>query len=289
MDPAITRDLAKTVGTSGPSRLMRNQHGYFGGGREQDEVASRFSAHLRRGRNPVTGSFWPTTELDEGGHSMEDRMTTAASKPIRVALYCRVSTGDQDVGLQLDELRSVAQQRGWVISNEYLDEGVSGAKTSRPALDRMMMDARSGRIDLVAVWKLDRLGRSLQHLLRLLDDLQHLGVGFVSVRDAAIDTTSPQGRLLLQVMGAFAEFERSLIVERVRAGVQRAQANGKHCGRPRRELDLRAAQILLGEGHSVRQVAEMLGVPRGTLRRRLAEANGGGSEVPLQDSAENPA
>ena len=187
----------------------------------------------------------------------------------RVALYCRVSTGDQDVGMQLDELRQVAQQRGWHISGEYLDEGVSGAKTSRPALDSMMKDARLGRFDLVAVWKLDRLGRSLQHLLRLLDDLQHLGVGFVSVRDAAIDTTSAQGRLLLQVMGAFAEFERSLIQERVKAGLDRARARGIKLGRPERDVDVTRARQMLAEGRTQRQIAMALRIPRTTLRRAL--------------------
>jgi len=111
-------------------------------------------------------------------------MTTAANKQPRVALYGRVSTSNhgQDVGLQLDELRAVAAQRGWVVSGEYVDEGIRGAKTSRPALDRMLMDARTGKIDRVVCWKLDRLGRSLQHLLRILDDLQAMGVGFASTR-----------------------------------------------------------------------------------------------------------
>ena len=205
----------------------------------------------------------------------------------RVALYARVSTvgHGQDVGLQLEELRAIADQRGWKTAGEYVDDGVSGAKESRPALDRLLDDARRGCFSVLVVWKLDRLGRSLRHLLGLLDELRTAGVEFVSLRDPGMDSTSPHGRLMIQVIGAFCEFERSLIQERVRAGVARAKANGTHCGRPRNELDLRAAHALLGQGHSERQTAEMLGIPRGTLRRRLREHKEGGSEVASNDAA----
>lgn len=191
----------------------------------------------------------------------------------RVALYARVSTvgHGQDVGLQLDELRQVAAQRGWATV-EYVDAGVSGSKTSRPGLDRMMADAQAGKLDLVAVWKLDRLGRSLQHVLGVLDQLTSQGVGFVSLRDAGLDTTTPAGRLFTSMIAAFSEFERGLIQERVVAGVRRAQAAGKHCGRPRKEVDLRPAVALLKEGRGLKDVARILKVPRATLRRRLEEA-----------------
>ena len=161
----------------------------------------------------------------------------------RVALYARVSTLNQgqDTGLQLEELRQVAAQRGWIVSAEYVDEGVSGTKTTRPALDRMLADAQAGKFDLLAVWKLDRLGRSLPHLLTVLDQLASNGVGFAAIRDVGIDTTTPTGRLLLQLLGALADYERSLIRERVLAGVRRAQASGKHCGRPRKDVDLRVS------------------------------------------------
>lgn len=200
---------------------------------------------------------------------------TTTTKIPRVALYARVSTTGhgQDVGLQLDELRAVADQRRWNVVGEFTDEGISGASKERPGLDAMMNEARLGKVDLVAVWKLDRLGRSLQHLLALLDELGDLGVGFVSIRDAGIDTTSATGRLMLHIIGAFAAYERELIRERVLAGVRRAQSNGTHCGRPRVDLDLRPALALLDKGHSVREVAEILGVARGTLRRRLAEVD----------------
>jgi DNA invertase Pin-like site-specific DNA recombinase len=166
-----------------------------------------------------------------------------SAAPPRVALYARVSTAGkgQNTEVQLVELRQVAQLRGWQVVDEYVDEGESGTKDSRPALDRMVTDAQAGKLDLVAVWKLDRLGRSLAHLLRLLDQLQSWGVGFVSLRDAGIDTTTAAGRLMLQLVGAFAEFERELIRERVIAGVRRAQAQGKHCGRPKVDLEIRPA------------------------------------------------
>lgn len=209
-----------------------------------------------------------------------------ASRPPRAALYARVSTNGhgQDVGLQLDELRAVAEQRGWQVVEEFTDEGVSGAATERPALDQMMGLARRGKLDLIVVWKLDRLGRSIQHLLQLLDELQGAGVGFVSVRDAGIDTTSATGRLLLHLLAAFAEYERNLIRERVVAGVRRAQAAGKHCGRPVVELDLRPALALLAEGHGLKAISSMLGVNRATLRERLREAG----HWPRQPGVENP-
>ncbi len=195
------------------------------------------------------------------------------SRPLRAALYARVSTTGhgQDVGLQLDELRQVAAQRGWEAV-AYIDEGVSGAKDSRPALDRMLVDAREGRLDVVDIWKLDRLARSVRHLLELSDSLNAWGVGLVSIRDAHIDTTTPSGRFTLQILGAVAELERGLVRERVIAGVRRAQAAGKHCGRPKVELDLRPALAMLGQGHGLKTTAKALGVSRATLRRRLVEA-----------------
>ncbi len=208
-------------------------------------------------------------------------------KPIRAALYARVSTTGhgQDVGLQLDELRQVAAQRGWALREEYVDAGVSGAKTSRPALDRLLADAREGRVDVVAIWKLDRLARSVSHLLELADSLNAWGVGLVSVRDAHVDTTTPAGRFTLQILGAVAELERSLIRERVVAGVRRAQAAGKHCGRPKVDLDLRPALAMLDQGHGLKTTAKALGVSRATLRRRLEEAGAWPRPEGVQKSA----
>lgn len=190
---------------------------------------------------------------------------------LRAALYARVSTTGhgQDVEVQLVELRQVAHQRGWTVAGEYRDEGVSGGRDRRPALDRMMTDARHGRLDVVVVARLDRLGRSLVHLVRLLDELQALGVAFASVGDAGIDTTTPTGRLLLQITGAFAEYERGIIRERVRAGVAHAKAKGVRLGRPAVDVPVDRARALLASGLPLAEVARKVGVDRRTLRRRL--------------------
>jgi len=217
-------------------------------------------------------------------------MNPLSQAPIRAALYARVSTVNkgQDVGLQLDELRQIAAQRGWLVTEErvYVDDGVSGAKETRPALDRMMADAQAGRFEIVAVWKLDRLGRSVQHVLSLLDQLGTQGIQFVSVRDPGLDTTTPAGRLFTAIIAAFASFERDIIRERVIAGVRRAQAAGKHCGRPRVDLELRPAVAMLKEGRGLREVAAILGVSRSTLRRRLQEAGGWPGDTPADDEGE---
>lgn len=193
-------------------------------------------------------------------------------KPARVALYARVSTKDQDIDLQLDDLREAAGQRGWAVVAEHTDVGVSGTKAKRPGLDGLLRDAQAGECDVVLVWKLDRMARSLQHLLRVLDDLRGWGVGFASLRDPGIDTTTAAGRLMLQIVGAFAEFEREIIVERVTAGVRRAQAAGTHCGRPKVDVDLRPAMAMFAQGYGLKAVAKATGVSRSTLRRRLREA-----------------
>ena len=202
----------------------------------------------------------------------------------RVGLYARVSTKNQNPELQLTELRRVAAQRGWVIVNTYMDHGVSGAKAARPALDQLMADARGGKLDVVAVWRFDRFARSTRHLLQALEEFRALNVDFVSMREA-IDTSTPMGKVVFTMIAAVAELERDVIRERVQAGVDRARAQGKQLGRPRRELDLRAAHILLDRGHSQREVAGMLGIPRATLRRRLQDAAVGGPESPSGEPA----
>jgi len=149
-------------------------------------------------------------------------------QPSRVALYARVSTlnHNQDPELQLAELREYATRRGWAIAEEFVDRGVSGSKESRPALNRLMADAHRRRFDAVLVWKIDRFGRSLKHLVNALAELDARGVAFVSMRDN-LDLTTPSGRLMFQIIGAMAEFERSLIQERVRAGLRNARARAR--------------------------------------------------------------
>jgi DNA invertase Pin-like site-specific DNA recombinase len=203
-------------------------------------------------------------------------MTTMPSPnktQIKAALYARVSTVNhgQDPEVQLHPLRKVAEQRGWRVIVECVDVGVSGAKESRPELDKLLDLVRGGHVQVVAVHRFDRLARSVRHLLSFLDECRMNGVDFISVSES-VDTTTPVGKMVFTFLGAVAEFERSLIVERVRAGVNRAKASGKHCGRPRRDLDLRGTAALLEAGHGLRETASMLGLPRSTLRRRLSEA-----------------
>ena len=208
-------------------------------------------------------------------------------KPTRAALYARCSTGHQDVGLQVDALRRLAETRGWSPVEVYVDEGVSGAKDSRPALDRMMADARAGKLDVVAVWKFDRFARSTAHILRALDDFRRAGVHFVSVIEA-IDTGTAVGRMVYTLLACVAEFERALITERVAAGVARAKANGKRVGRPKVDVDTRPAVALIKEGRGIKQVAGILNVPVSTLRRRLVEAGSwsrGGIHNPCEGEA----
>jgi DNA invertase Pin-like site-specific DNA recombinase len=154
-------------------------------------------------------------------------------KQVRVAIYARVSTlnGHQDVGMQLRELREYAAQRCWQVIGEYADQGVSGTKDSRPDLNRLMAGAHQRQFDIVLCWKVDRFGRSLKHLVTALADLDAYGVAFVSLKDN-LDLSTPSGRLMFQIIGAMAEFERALIVERVRAGLRHAQAKGRRLGRP---------------------------------------------------------
>jgi len=195
------------------------------------------------------------------------------TKPTRACLYARVSTSGhgQDPQLQLDELRQVAEARGWVVVQEFVDEGISGSRERRPALDALMASVRKGEVDVVAVWRFDRFARSVRHLLSALDEFRTLGVEFLSLREN-IETTTPMGRAMFTLCAVVSELEREILRERVQAGVDRAKAQGKQLGRPRRDLDLRAARLLLQEGHSVRQVADLVNIPRSTLRRHLEAA-----------------
>jgi len=152
---------------------------------------------------------------------------------------------------------------------EYVDEGVSGSKESRPELNRLMVDAHRRQFDIVLVWKIDRFGRSLKHLVNTLGDLDTYGVAFASLKDN-LDLSTPSGRLMFQIIGAMAEFELSLCRERVRAGLQNARRNGKQLGRPSRVVDLASIARMKADGHSLRSIAHKLGVGYGTVRTRLA-------------------
>ncbi len=190
-----------------------------------------------------------------------------ANSTQRVALYARVSTanGHQDPEMQLRELREYAERRQLVIVGEYIDR-MTGSKDSRPSLNRLMADAGQRKFDAVLVWKLDRFGRSLRHLVNALAELEALGLAFVSLRDN-LDLSTPSGRLMFQIIGAMAEFERSLIQERVKAGLRNARAKGKRLGRPRAVVDETRIDRLRASGASWRAVAEKLGVGVGTVHR----------------------
>src|SRR5687768_4496650 len=179
---------------------------------------------------------------------------------MKVAIYARVSTAEQTADNQLLELRRYVEARGWTAV-EYVDQGVSGAKDRRPALHTLLKDARRRRFDVVLCWRLDRLGRNLKHLVTLLEELQALGVAFVSLGEG-IDCTTPAGKLQLHILAALAEFERERIRERVLAGLKRAKAQGKRLGRPR----LHQPAIVI-PGGSVRAAAAVWGVSKSTAAR----------------------
>lgn len=188
----------------------------------------------------------------------------------RVALYARVSTlNNQDPEMQLSELREYAGRRGWQVVDEYTDQGVSGSKESRPALNRLTADACRRRFDAILVWKIDRFGRSLKHLVNSLAELAALGVAFISLRDN-LDLSTPSGRLMFQIIGAMAEFERALIQERVRAGLRNARAKGKHLGRPRVIVDASRIADLRAQGRSWSEIVAEMGIGKGTAQRALA-------------------
>jgi len=189
----------------------------------------------------------------------------------RMAIYARVSTTNhgQDVTLQTRELEQFAEARGWHLVDSYLDLGISGSKDKRPELDRLMADAHKRRFDVVCVWRFDRFARSVSHLLRALETFNALGIAFVSLSEQ-MDTTTPTGKMVFTVLGAVAELERSLIVERVRAGLRNARAKGKTLGRPRATVDAARIGRLRAQGRSIRDIAEELGYSRSLVHKTLA-------------------
>jgi DNA invertase Pin-like site-specific DNA recombinase len=185
----------------------------------------------------------------------------------RAALYMRVSTVDQHPETQLHDLRQMASQRGYEIVHEYTDR-ISGAKAKRPGLDAMMADGRRGRFDVVLVWVSDRIARSTKHFLDVLDELNRINIEYVSFREN-IDTAGPLGRAIVVIIGAIAELERSLIVERVRAGMRRARLEGQQIGRHPLVLDSAAIQSDRRQGQSIRQIARGHSVSTATIQRVL--------------------
>jgi DNA invertase Pin-like site-specific DNA recombinase len=190
----------------------------------------------------------------------------------RVAVYARISTRDQNCELQLRELREYAERRNFEIVGEYIDRGISGSKDSRPQLNRLMADAHRRQFDAIVVWKIDRFGRSLKHLVTALADLAAYGVAFVSLRDN-LDLSTPSGRLMFHVVAAMAEFERELIRERVRAGIANAKAKGVTLGRRKVSVDAASVARLRSEGRSWAEVCQSLNLSKGTAQRAAASVS----------------
>jgi DNA invertase Pin-like site-specific DNA recombinase len=195
----------------------------------------------------------------------------------RVAIYARVSTANhgQNASMQMRELRQFAETRGWQVAEEYIDAGVSGAKDSRPELNRLMADAHKCRFDAVCVWRFDRFARSVSHLLRALETFKALGIDFISFSEQ-MDTSTPAGKMVFTVLGAVAELERSLIVERVRAGLRNARAKGKRLGRPRVLVDAARIAHLHAQGRSIREIADELGYSRSLVHKSLTNGESRG-------------
>ena len=199
----------------------------------------------------------------------------------RTALYARVSTLDQHPETQLLDLRQLAEQRGLQIVDEYVDHGISGSRTRRPALDRLMADAARHHFDVVIVAAFDRLARSVRHLLETLDELNRLGIEFISLREN-VDSGGPLGRAIIVIIGAIAELERSLIIERVRAGMRRARLEGQHIGRRPLDLDRDAILRDRARGLSFGDLAKLHRVSRTTIRRVLAGVPKGSLQTPSE-------
>ncbi len=189
------------------------------------------------------------------------------NQPLRVAVYARVSTSDQSTEIQVNDLTHYAASRNWTIYKTYQDKK-TGKNDHRSSFQSLMMDARSRKIDCVLCWKLDRLFRSLKGLITTLEEFTELGIAFVSIKDS-MDLSTSSGRLMMQMIGAFAEFERSLIIERVRAGIANARAKGTRLGRPKIRDDQKIL-VLREQGCSLRKIAANLNISKGAVQRSLS-------------------
>ena len=186
-----------------------------------------------------------------------------------VAIYARVSTDRQTVDMQIHELKEYVKRRGWNLYREFIDQGYSGSDTKRPAFQEMMNEAKKRKFDVLLVWKLDRLSRSMKDLVMVLNELGGLGIDFVSY-DNNLDTSTPTGKLVFHVIGAVAEFEKDIIKERVKAGLENAKRKGKKLGRPGVDDSvIEEAKVLRGQGKSFRKIGKELGISEGTVRQGL--------------------
>lgn len=188
---------------------------------------------------------------------------------MKVALYTRVSTQDQSVEMQTSDLRRYCEQRGFEIFREYSDQGISGTKDRRPALDELMSDAKKRKFDAVLCWRFDRFARSTKHLITALEEFRHLGIEFVSYQEN-IDTSSPLGKAIFTIVSAVAELERNILMERVMAGLKRAKMNGIVLGRPKKlDLDPGELKRMRESGMSFRQIGKKVGSCAATVYKTL--------------------
>ncbi len=186
----------------------------------------------------------------------------------RVALYVRVSTKDQSVDMQLNDLDRYSKERGVKVFKVYKDNGVSGTKESRPALSELMNDAKKRKFDIVLVWRFDRFARSTKHLVNALYEFRSLGIDFISYQEN-IDTSSPLGEAIFTIISAMAKLERDIIAERVKGGLRKAKANGKRLGRPETVVDVDKVIEYKEQGKSIRQIAKELNLSKGVVQRTL--------------------
>ncbi len=189
----------------------------------------------------------------------------------RIAIYARVSTTDQSTDNQLLDLKRYVSERGWTTFNEYCDNGISGTKDNRPALNELMAEAKKRRFGVVLVWRFDRFARSTKHLILALEEFRNLGIDFVSYQEN-IDTSSPLGSAIFTIISAVAQLERDIIAERVKAGLRRAKENGKKLGRPRAEVSKGEIYRLHSHGLSLRQSATQLNISKSTVARYLTQS-----------------
>ena len=189
----------------------------------------------------------------------------------RVAVYVRVSTKDQSVEMQLNDLDRYSKERSLNVFNVYKDNGVSGTKETRPALSELMNDARKRKFDTVLVWRFDRFARSTKHLVTALYEFRNLGIDFISYQEN-IDTSSPLGEAIFTIISAMSKLERDIIAERVKGGLRKARANGKRLGRPKSEVDIDKVIECRKQNKSIRQIAKELGLSNNLVFRTLQKA-----------------
>jgi len=188
---------------------------------------------------------------------------------MKIAIYTRVSTQDQSVDMQITDLRRYCDQRSLEVYKEYSDQGISGVKDRRPALDDLMNDAKKKKFDAVLCWRFDRFARSAKHLITALEEFRHLGIDFISYQEN-IDTSSPLGKAMFTIVSAIAELERNILLERIRGGLKRAKENGAILGRPKRlDLDVKELQKMRKKGLSFRQIAKQVKACPGTVYKSL--------------------